>query len=147
MSFKEGPFIQACCFCDTVIEDKTGVLSLIRIIDTVTHTAAGPNPPELMPKFNYTMNLVLVTKSGKARGRHELNIIVENPSGLSEQIASSSIHFEGEDKGHNLITNINFGFEYEGLYWFHMHLDDEWWTSVPFRVRYNRVSTGNRLPR
>jgi hypothetical protein len=33
-------------FCEKVIEDKEGVLTLVRIIDRVTQTGAGPEAPE-----------------------------------------------------------------------------------------------------
>lgn len=48
MTFEEGPYIQMAAFCQQVIEDKTGVLSLIHVIDTLTHTAAGPDAPDEM---------------------------------------------------------------------------------------------------
>ncbi len=34
MSLETGPYIQAATFCENVIEDKTGVPSLIHLIDT-----------------------------------------------------------------------------------------------------------------
>ncbi len=52
MSFEEGPYVQVAAFCDSIIEDKTGALSLIRIIDTLTHTERGPAPPPEMPPIS-----------------------------------------------------------------------------------------------
>lgn len=142
MSRKEGPFLQVACLCNLVIEDKRGVLSLIRIIDTLEHRAVGPSPPEDMEPVTYPMKLVLMMKSGKARGRHELKIVPEMPSGLTDSTAGMSIHFEGEDKGNNVVTDLNYTFTQEGLYWFHVYLEDEHLTSIPFRVKYSRVVTG-----
>lgn len=78
-----GPYIQTACFSEMVIEEKTGVLSIIRIIDTLTHTEAGSTPPDVMPSFNYRLKLVLMLKSGQARGRHNLKITPELPNGSS----------------------------------------------------------------
>ena len=142
MIFNEGPFLQVACFCETVIEDKVGVLSLIRIIDAVDYTTKGTAPPDEMPPLNYPLILVLVYKSGKARGRHELTIKMEEPSGLKETAGSVSVHFEGDEKGQNVISDLQVLFKQEGLYWFHVYLDDTLWISIPFRVRYSRVTSG-----
>lgn len=45
-------------------EKKTGVVSLIRIIDTLTHTEAHAQAPEEMPQFSYDLTLVLMLKLG-----------------------------------------------------------------------------------
>jgi hypothetical protein len=143
MPFEGGPFLQAACLCNMVIEDKTNTLSLIRIIDNVTHVERGPSPPEDMPPFMHSMKLVLMMKSGRATGRSEIVITPELPSGLKETpMPPLSVHFTGEERGHNQIVNLNFEFKMEGLYWFHIHLDGEPWTSIPFRIRYSRQVLG-----
>jgi len=143
VSFEGGPYLQAGCFCDNVIEDKTGALSLIRIIDTITHTEAGPSPPQELPPFPYSLKLVLMLKSGKARGRSDLRIVPELPTGASLDPITVSVHFEGEEKGQNIITNVALTFQHEGLYWFNVYLDDKLFTAIPLRVRYNRVVAGS----
>lgn len=142
MAFEEGPYIQAACFCSAVIEDKNGVLSLIRIIDTLTHTEAGSSPPEDIPPVQYSMKLVLMLKSGTARGRSTLQIVPELPTGETQDSFTVTVHFEGEEKGQNVVMDINYTFKYEGLYWFHIILEEHKLTSIPFRVKYNRVTTG-----
>jgi len=127
--------------CDQVIEDKTGVLSLIRIIDTITHTVEGPNAPPEMPPVTYPMKMVIMLKSGRARGRHELKIIPELPSGETKRPHIRSIQMEGEEKGFNNIINMLFTFTMEGLYWFDVYLDDSLLTRIPLRIKYNRVIT------
>lgn len=142
MAFEGGPYIQVACFCDSVIEDKTGVLSLIRIIDTVTHTEAGPSPPEEMPAFPYSFKMVLMLKSGKARGRANLRIVPELPTGATLDPFTVTVHFDGEEKGSNVITNMALNFEVEGLYWFNIYLEDNLLTAMPLRIKYNRVFAG-----
>jgi len=143
MAIKEGPYVQAACFCDTVIEDKGGALSLIRLIDTLTHVERGPDPPEDMPPVPYVGKLVLMLKSGTARGRWNLRVVPELPTGEAKQALTLSVHFEGEERGCNVVADMPFVFEHEGLYWFRVYLDDEELTAIPFRVKYNRVIGGS----
>ncbi len=146
MAFSGGPFIQAACFCDSVIEDKSGALSLIRIIDTITHTEATPSPPEEMPTFPFALKMVLMLKSGKARGRSNLMIVPELPTGATLNPVALTVHFDGEERGQNVITNMALNFEVEGLYWFNVYLDDDLFTAIPLRVKYNRVTAGVKPP-
>ena len=141
MQFEQGPYIQMAGLCDQVIEDKTGVLSLIRIIDTITHREAGPNAPAEMPPFNYPIKMVIMLKAGRARGRHELKILPESPLGETKQPYIQSIQMEGEERGVNHIINMLFTFTMEGLYWFNVYFDDALLTRIPLRIKYNRMVT------
>ena len=127
--------------CEQVIEDKTGALSLIRIIDTITHTEARPDAPTQMPPVTYPMKMVIMLKPGHARGRHELKITAELPSGESKTPLVRSIQMEGEERGFNNIINMVFTFTMEGLYWFNVYLDDSLLTRIPLRIKYNRIVT------
>lgn len=139
MAFEDGPFVQAACFCEMVLQEGSGVASLIRVVDTINHRAHGPEPPEEMQPFLYKLTLVVMLKSGSARGRHELKIVPEKPDGSTLDPVIHSFHFEGEEKGHNVFLNMNMTFEYEGLYWFDIFLGDEKLTAIPLRVKYLRV--------
>jgi hypothetical protein len=141
MSYIDGPYVQVACFCDSVIEDKSGVLSIIRLIDTIVQNASGENPPEELAPFIQKLNLVISLKSGKARGRNTLKVIPELPTGESRDPIFLTAYFEGEEKGQNFILNIQFDFRFEGLHWFHVFLGDEELTSVPIRIRYQRTVT------
>ncbi len=143
MPFEDGPFVQAACFCEMVIEDKSGVLSLLRIIDTLWHTEAGPNPPEEMPAFPFQVKLVLMLKSGRVEGRHEVKIVPSLPNGETEGPQTYTVHFEGEEKGQNLVVQFAYLFRYEGLYWFRVLLDNEKITAIPLRIRYRRIVAAN----
>lgn len=141
MGFEQGPYIQMAGLCEQVIEDKTGALSLIRIIDTITHTEARPDAPTEMPPVTYPMKMVIMLKSGRAKGRHELKIIPEMPSGELKPPLARSIHMEGEERGFNNIINMVFTFTMEGLYWFNVYLDDSLLTRIPLRLKYERIVT------
>lgn len=141
MQFEQGPYIQIAGLCDQVIEDKTGALSLIRIIDTITHTEARPDAPKKMPSVTYPMKLVIMLKSGGIRGQHELKTIPELPSGELKPPIKRSVQMEGEERGVNHIITTLFTFTMEGLYWFNVYFDDSLITRIPLRVKYNRVVT------
>lgn len=141
MTSEQGPYIQMAGLCEQVIEDKTGALSLIRIVDTITHTEARPDAPAEMPPVTYPMKMVIMLKSGRARGRHELKIVPELPSGELKDPLIRSIQMEGEERGVNNIINMVFTFTMEGLYWFNLYLDDSLLTRIPLRVKYNRIVT------
>jgi hypothetical protein len=141
MISKEGPYVQMAGLCDQVIEDKTGALSLIRIVDTITHTEARPDAPIEMPSVTYPLKMVIMLKSGRARGRHELKIVPEMPSGEVKPPLTQSIQMEGEERGVNRIINMLFTLTMEGLYWFNVYLDDSLLTRIPLRIKYNRVVT------
>ena len=143
MALESGPYIQAACLCDMVLEDKTGVLSLIRIVDVLTHVESGPNPPEEMPPFTHAMTLVVMLKSGSARGRAQVIVRPELPTGEMKEPLPVTVHFDGEERGQNLILRLNYQFTLEGLYWFNILLDDQKLTAIPLRVKYNRVITGS----
>ena len=141
MTSEQGPYIQIAGLCEQVIEDKIGTLSLIRIIDTLTHTEARPDAPPEMPPITYPMKMVIMLKSGRTRGRHELKIIPELPSAELKPPLVRSIQLEGEERGTNNIVNMVFTFTMEGLYWFNVYLDDSLLTRIPLRIKYNRIVT------
>jgi len=141
MTFEQGPYIQMAGICEQVIEDKTGALSLIRIIDTITHTEARPDAPTEMPPVTYPMKMVIMLKAGRARGRHELKIVPQLPSGETKTPLIRSVQMEGEERGFNNIINMLFTFTMEGLYWFNIYLDDSLLTRIPLRIKYNRIVT------
>lgn len=143
MAFESGPYVQVAAFCEKVLEEKDGVLSLIRVVDRITHTVAGPAAPSDMQPFPYQLMLVLTLKTGQARGGYDLKIVRELPSGVREESEAPSLrmYFEGEgDRGQNLIFQMQLIFEQEGLYWFDVFLDEQLLTRLPLRVVYARIS-------
>src|SRR4051812_12789274 len=97
-----GPHLGLAVLCEKGIEDKEGVLSLIRVVDQITQTATGPDAPEQMPPFilgNLTM--VITLKADKARGRYGLKIRPEDPSGIHLPAVELPIHLEGGNRGVN----------------------------------------------
>jgi hypothetical protein len=102
-----------------------------------------------MPPLPVNITLLVVLKAGSARGRHQVRITMEAPSGEQmPQEATLPVLLEGEERGVNLVLNLGFQAEQEGLYWFDVHFGDQnvLLTRVPLRIVYQPqrfgVSTG-----
>jgi len=141
MSFEQGPFVTVATFCEQVIEDKSGVLSLIRIVDRMYVYSSGPAAPEEMPPSFLNWFMVLNFKSGEARGTLPVKIEPELPSGLRRPPLILSAHFEGGNRGHNIVSKINMKLEMPGVYWFRIYVDDRLVTQIPVEVIYSRTVT------
>jgi hypothetical protein len=145
--FSTGPYLQMAFFCEKVLEEKDGVSSAIRIVDRITHTATGPEPPGQMPPVPIALTAMISFKSGSARGRHILRVIPETPSGLRLAEISLPVQLEGDDRGMQATMNIRLQAEQEGLYWFDVFFDDVLVTRMPLRVVYQPMRLGtSRLP-
>jgi hypothetical protein len=142
MPSEQGPYLKTAVFCEHVLREVDGVPSLVRIVDRITHTRTGPDAPVEMPPVPYNLRAFISLTSGEARGSHEVKIELEEPSGLRKPSMASTVLFEGEDKGVNLVLNIAATFEHQGLYWFNVYLDDKLLTKMPLRVIYSRVTHG-----
>ncbi|MCK4388477.1 MAG: hypothetical protein KAW00_06855 [Dehalococcoidia bacterium] len=137
MPFEKGPYLLAALLCEKVLEERDGVKSAIRIIDRVTRTAIGPNPPEIMEPFDYDATLLIKLKSGWARGPLPLQIRLLKPSGESPSPFEQTVYFEGEeDRGIDIVVNMRIKFDVAGIYWFQVYLRDVFLTQIPLRVIY-----------
>lgn len=137
----KGPHLQMAVLCERALQEKDGVLSVIRVVDRTIVTVTAPNAPEQMPPFNHSMTLVISFKAGAARGRQTLKIVPEDPAGQSLKAIELPVLFEGEDKGVNQTIQYTFTVNTEGLYWFDVFLDSRLVTRMPLRVVYNRIQT------
>jgi len=143
-----GPHLITATFCEKVLIEPDGVLSLIRLVDRFTQTATGPEPPEQMPPFVLTereLRMVITLKSDQAKGRFIVKIVAEAPSGLRTPIGESDVNLSAGNQGVNLNIGVNFAFQHEGVYWFDVILggprnqEDQLMTRVPLEVLYQRV--------
>jgi hypothetical protein len=144
--FEYGPYVQVAALCERVLTEADGVLSLIRIVDVINHTARGPDPPREMPEVHYPLSLVLTLKSGTTRGRHDVTITPELPSGETLRPFTTTVQMEGEGKGANIVAAMDIPYTLEGLYWFNIKFDEKVLTRLPLQVRYSRTATGRPTP-
>lgn len=138
-----GPYVQAALFCEKLLVEQNGMLSIIRVIDQITHTVQGTGAPDAMPAVQFQLQGVVMLKPGDARGRVGYTLAVERPDGLRREIVSGSVHFAGgAGQGVNLPLNLSVAFEQEGVYWFDLAIEGRTLTRMPFTVLYNRIVPG-----
>ena len=137
-SFRDGPFLTAALICERVLDEKDNVKSVVRIVDRVNHQVVGPDPPmEMPPVRGYRLAMLIQFKSGRARGAHNLKLRLLKPSGETARLAEQMVMFEGEDdRGVDVVANLVADFEYAGVYWIEVMLNDTHVTRVPLRVVY-----------
>ena len=137
-----GPFLTAALICERVLQEKDGVLSVIRIIDQLTHTIVARSMPEELPKVPFDLVFLISFKSGRARGRQIVSLGIEDPSGTKKELFAHSIQLEGEHRGANWVVQANVTFSMEGLYWFEVFLEGQLVTRMPLKLVYQLVSPG-----
>jgi hypothetical protein len=142
-AFEQGPYVQVAAFCERVLTEANRVLSLVRVVDVVTHEERRPDAPKEMPEVHYPLALVLMLKSGRARGRHEITIKPELPSGEFLPPFTLTVQLEGEGRGVNLVSQIDIPYKLEGLYWFNVYFDEVLLTRIPLEIRYSRLVAGS----
>lgn len=133
-----GPYVQLATFCEKVLQEQDGVLSIIRAIDRIILTGAEGAPSELPEGGTLQLTLAVALKADDAQGRHPVALRVQSPSGVFLPEQRFDVMFEGGERGVNLILNL--GLEaVEGLYWVEIVVSDSLVTRVPLRVMYQRV--------
>lgn len=140
--FERGPYLNAAVLCEKVLQERDGVNSVIRIVDRLTLTASGPEPPEEMLPMAQTLWLYVGFKSGTARGVKQLTVRLQKPSGKSPPVQNFPLNFEGEDdRGINLAAQMTMEIDEVGVWWFDLNLDGVPVTRLPLRVIYLRQPT------
>ncbi len=141
-----GPHVALAIICERALEEKDGVLSIIRIVDRLVIDTRGPSVPTSMPQVNYSFTLVINIKPDLARGRDTITVRPETPSGLRRDAISFPALFEGGERAVQFVLELTFAFDEEGLYWFDILLGPEEarqvLTRVPFRVVYQPMTVG-----
>lgn len=139
-----GPYVRAALFAESIIEEKNGVKTIVRVIDRSTATIEGPDPPADMPTLGRQLNALISLKPGEARGRQSWKLVMERPDGQRLDVGQGTIHFDGgPGRGVDLVMTLQLTFEQEGLYWFDFQIDGSTLTRMPFEVLYNRLETGS----
>lgn len=139
----EGPWLMMAVLCEKVIEDKSGILSLIGIIDRITLTASGEGAPARMPPTGINLTAVIGFKSGFVpRGQYKIGIQPVSPSGKKLPMLSLPILLEGDDRGANCIIQFGANIAEAGLYWFDVFFEDRMVTRIPLRIVYEAISLG-----
>jgi hypothetical protein len=138
MPVSGGPYLVTACFCDKVLQEGDGVLSLIRIVDRWNVIGSAPT---MAPQPIQT-TLVILFKSGIVRTSAQLMITPITPSGERNDPIVAPLLFEGDDeRGTGIVLPLAFPIREAGLHWFEVALtiqggQAEVLTFVPMRIVY-----------
>jgi len=133
-----GPFVQMATFCEKVLQERDGVLSVIRAVERVLVTVDAPGAPAELPEGTvFQTTLLLALKSGDAQGRYQVVLRAEQPDGTHLPEQTFDAMFEQGERGVNLIIGMGLPM-IEGLYWFDVLVSDVLLTRVPLRIMYQR---------
>jgi len=140
--FANGPYLQAAFFCERLLEEVDGVLSAIRMVDTIIFPEVETSTGVQEPVVNLT--LFIAFKAGRARGSYDLTVAMEQlpdeGSPRPTERHSQTILFAGADHGGiTVIMPLAMSVDQEGVYWFRISLDDRLVTRLPLRVVSNRA--------
>jgi hypothetical protein len=142
MPESNGPYLNYAVFCEKVLRETDGVLSLIRIIDraTVTITAStapgGQVVPQLLlpPAPPVPVTLVIGLKSGDFTGSVPVKMRIDTPSGFRLPDYETSAVFRGQEEGAVMVLPLQIPAQDEGVYWFVVEVSGEEITRVPLRI-------------
>jgi hypothetical protein len=126
------PWVQVAAFADTVLEDKGGALSVIRIVDRFTL----PKPPGWDGKTHLDMPVfgLLAFKSGDVKGQRTIRIYGTSPKGKRKKVFEQEVEFPGGDVGINMTLRMAFAFKTEGTHWLDVYVDRWLATRMPLTV-------------
>jgi hypothetical protein len=137
-----GPYITMAGFCEKVLVEQGGALSIVRLTDTINRVDAGPEPADAMPPFvTDQLTIVVILRAGQAKGRFGIKLEPEAPSGLRLPPFEQGVQFVAGPWGTSIIAPIQMEVAEEGVYWFDVILtgpkqEDRRLTRVPLEIIY-----------
>lgn len=137
LGFSTGPYVNTAVFCERVLQEKDGVLSLIRIIDQMNIPIPSSGLETGAPGPLVQPTLCVALKPGDARGRQTAQIVLEHPDTSRHEGPPISISFTGgPNQGTNLVLPMPIQVSSEGLYWADVLLNGRLMTRVPLQITY-----------
>jgi hypothetical protein len=128
------PYVHVAAFCQTVLQEANGGLSLIRIVDR--QLVVGESK-EMQPS-TVNLTLVVVLKAGNMQGSATLTIQPSKPDGSMMPAMNVPVLFEGNERGVGLVTPIGLVVNEMGLFWFEVQVDGVTLTRIPLRILYQQ---------
>ena len=131
-----GPHIQIAAFCEKVLRENDGAVSLIRIIDRFNISGRVPE----MPPNSISFTIFICFKAGFYRGKASLKVSPVSPTGKELPGLDFLVLFEGDDERGSIVqANMTMLINEEGLYWFDVSLLGVHVTRMPLRVVYQQI--------
>lgn len=126
------PYLTQASFCERVLTEQDGVLSAIRIIDTL-HTEIVDS--ESAKGVVQSINLLICLRAGPFKGVGTLKIIALMPDGEPSRNSSAiSVELKGGAHGANIVVNVGVELSKSGVYWYEVYFNDQLLTRTPLSV-------------
>ena len=127
------PYVSVACVCEKVLQEKDGVLSAIRLVDTF-HLQPLPGAPA-DAKGILPLTALVALKSGDVTGTFELRMQVRSPSGKVVDIPEKwPVILAGGEQGVQLVMQFHLPVPEFGLYWFDVLWNGDVLTSFPLKL-------------
>lgn len=144
MTAHSGPFLQSALFCDRILQEHDGTISIIRIIDAlyVDMERIGFDSPVSIP---VEIQCLISLKAGSYRGAAAVEIVRENPPDYHHGDPwAQTIEFTGEMStlGINMIATLKFPVRESRDEWFSVLVNEECVTRMPLQVTLEMPKTG-----
>lgn len=134
------PYLKLGAICERVLQEKDGVLSIIRMVDQFTLTVAGKEPPDQLPEGEALLTIVMSWVGGL--GRHEAVFNIVSPGGEAQPSPRSwSFTLDAINRGHNIIVTLPVKIRREGIYWIEFILNGQVKSRIPFQIRYEPLES------
>ena len=129
-------YLSLALFCEKVLTEADGTLSIIRIIDRFNIPGTTPEMPAVPVNFT----LMVMFRAGFLRGKQTVSVRPKSPDGVEMPSWNFPILFEGDnDRGAGIGAILNLVVNKEGLYWFEVYLNEELITMMPLRIVYQQT--------
>jgi hypothetical protein len=128
-SNRAKPLVSA-FLCEKVLTEKDGVQSYVRVVDRFT----VPRLPD-SSEARVLVWLAIIVKSGKAKGKYNLSLRMNTPTGEVKAIGEETpFALNGGEHGVNANLMLALQVSHEGLFGIDVMVDGDVLTQVPFRV-------------
>jgi hypothetical protein len=141
-----GPYLNAALLCDEVLEEKSGRLSLIRLITEVTVNLAADDPPTEMPAIDIPLTGLLAFNAGEQPGTYAVALVMQDPDGGKRRGPDLALELKHDHHTMNLIVKATLGANVPGVYWVLVLLNEREVTRLPLLVRYAPKTTEKKTP-
>jgi len=146
------PFVTVACICEQVLEEPDGVMSAIRIVDTVT--IGPPMPPDfVLPQSGIqgvvTVKGLIALKSGDVVGNGKVELVMHSSTGEVVTLSPEDgwpVVMKGGEHGFQIKINFVLGVKNFGLIWFDVTWNGEVLTRFPLKLQQGALPEKTSAP-
>lgn len=137
------PYVAVATFCEKSLQERDGVHSIIRVIDTVTvvlpQGVTASRDVTVKPVVSYPLFIML--RAGDVRGKRTVSVRLRTPSNeIKNVIDPLPVVFTGDEQAAVIRIDATFSVEEYGLFWAEVLVENDVLVRVPLRLRAKQES-------